>query len=226
MTASSVDPSQENDAWTFVRSKKRRPGPKSQPKQPTKPAAASGLPTPAAATLTPDEIGLDHRRIKAQWLASSGCRRLHELVLTRKPDLPVLTAVCLGIGTFDPDDASWPLTRRAHVQLAAFETIVAAWKGRSDQPIQSVFQEPCFTSSDKAFLEARGHEVVESPGAYGLVTEDTFLYGLHLYSDIYTEAIAKHIPAVFIGTGWDTWQEYVTVLGAQTLVHAHTRQLL
>lgn len=210
MTVSSAAPSQENDAWTFVRSKKRRPGAtKSQSKlQAT--AASSGLPTPAAATLTHGEIELDHRRIQAQWLASATCRRLGELVLTRKPDQPVSTAVCLGIGTFDPDDGSWPLKRRTHVQLAAFETIVAALKGQPAQPIRCVFQEPCFTSSDKAFLAARGHEIVESPGAYGLVKEDTFLYGLHLYSDIYSEAIAQHIPAVFIGTGWDTWQECVS----------------
>ena len=208
MTVSSADPSEGNDAWTFVRSKKRRPGTNPPAKQPAKPASA-GLPTPAAATLTPGEIELDQRRIQSQWLASASCRRLEELVRTRKPDAPVSTAVCLGIGTFDPDDGSWPLKRRTHVQLAAFETIVAALRGRPDQPIRSVFQEPCFTSSDKAFLEARGHEIMESPDAYDLVEADTFLYGLHLYSDIYAEAIAKHIPAMFIGTGWDTWQECV-----------------
>lgn len=147
-------------------------------------------------------------------------------MLTRKSDPPVSTAICLGIGSFDPHEGSWPLRRRTHVQLAAFETIVAALKARSNQPIRSVFQEPCFTSSDKAFLEARGHEIVESPGAYGLVKEDSFLYGVHLYSEIYSEAIAKHIPAMFIGTGWDTWQKCVPSSVSRCSVEAHTRQLL
>lgn len=37
---------------------------------------------------------------------------------------PVRKAVCLGIGSFDPENGSWSVKEKAHVQLAAFLLIV------------------------------------------------------------------------------------------------------
>jgi hypothetical protein len=73
--------------------------------------------------------------------------------------------------------------------------------------IECIFQEPLFTDSERAFLKDMGHTVVDHPVACQSVTRDTLLYGIHLYRELYQEALDAALPAVFVGTGWDTWDE-------------------
>lgn len=120
-------------------------------------------------------------------------------------------AVCLGIGTFDPEDGAWEVKRRTHIQLVAFQFIVAElFQGQSRMPIRCFFQEPLFTPADRDFVGGLGHEVVESPAGFDMIDQGTLVFGVHLYRDIYNHAISKCMPAVFIGTGLNVWEEYVT----------------
>lgn len=74
--------------------------------------------------------------------------------------------------------------------------------------IKCIFQEPAFEVSDIEFITSLGHEVVESPVAFDAVDSRTFLFGVHLYRDIYAQAFKNgDFPALFIGTGWDVWSE-------------------
>ncbi|KAK7946218.1 uncharacterized protein PG986_010539 [Apiospora aurea] len=201
---------EEKESWTYVATKKRRSGARRKPNAHAPPAAkiADHAPQPTArdSYLTVAEITTDHQRIKEQWLNSSCCRDLKKLVTSRLADLVPSTAVCLGIGSFDPPDGSWQVKRRTHAQLAAFQTLVELFNERASEPIRCIFQEPYFTPADKEFLEGMTYEIVDSPNGYKSVDEDTFLYGIHLYKETYADAIANHIPAIFIGTGWDTWE--------------------
>lgn len=185
------------------------------------------------ARLSVSDIQRDHNRHMAQWQESTCRRRLIDLLSARltttswgsRPN--VSRAVCLGIGSFDPEDGAWEVKRRAHIQLAAFLTIVTTlrdYQGRHDgqdesqsqnehqqkpQPIRCFFQEPMFTPSDKDFIRALGHEfeVVESPRGFELVDNNTLVFGVHLYRDIYSRAIAGCAPAIFVGTGLNVWEE-------------------
>lgn len=159
-----------------------------------------------SAHLSAAEIKSDHQRIKQQWTESSCCENLKQLMLSKSSGTDPSNAICLGLGSFDPPDGSWQVKRRTHVQLAAFTTIVECLKKRSNQDIRCVFQEPCFTPHDKEFLASLGYEVVDSPAGFEMVADDSLVYGIHLYRAVYSMAIENHIPAIFIGTGYDAWE--------------------
>lgn len=203
---------EEKESWTFVTTKKRRSAANRKPKTQTALAAKSPVHAPPPPTptkdsyLTVDEIKADHQRIREQWLNSSCCRNLKKLMTSRASDHVPSTAVCLGIGSFDPPDGSWQVKRRTHAQLAAFQTLVELLNERATDPIRCIFQEPYSTRADNEFLEGMGYEIVDSPHGYKSIDEHTFLYGIHLYKETYSDAIANHIPAIFVGTGWDTWE--------------------
>ena len=239
--------SEPQEQWTKVHRKSRRKNPsqiKSAHPQPQPPAPRSGPgPDSTAARLTVSEIRRDHERYMAQWRESSCRRRLVDLLLssptTKTSAQPprITRAVCLGIGSFDPEDGGWEVKRRAHVQLAAFLTIVGGFSKRhrqnhpgghdndqgqdceqqqdedkkeppTPQPaIRCLFQEPLFTSSDRDFIRGLGHEVVSSPAGFAAIDAETLVFGVHLYREIYNQAIAACVPAVFVGTGLDVWEE-------------------
>lgn len=73
--------------------------------------------------------------------------------------------------------------------------------------IECIFQDPVFTQSDKDFLASLGHQVVETPAACDMIDANSLLYGIHLYRPIYAMALEKSLPAIFVGTGWDVWDE-------------------
>lgn len=220
----------DEPAWTFVTSKRNR----HSGKKPSRPATVLGCnaappPRRTTAHLSVEKIRSDHKKFSQQWSDSEGCRKFKDL-LERMPcsDLP-RKAICLGLGSFDPEDGSWQVRKRSHVQLAAFRTLVECI-ATADAPadahlIRCIFQEPCFTAADKEYLESLGYEVVESPRGFEEVSEDSILFGIHLYRDIYSAAIAKAMPTMFIGTGYDVWDRYdplvlvESVLGNQVLTN-------
>ncbi|RYO79235.1 hypothetical protein DL766_001700 [Monosporascus sp. MC13-8B] len=216
-TCSSVRQSEPQEVWTQVRRKSRRnagsKAPQQQLKAPLQKPTGSGTTT----RLSVSEIQRDHERFSMQWQESSCRRQLLDLMASRtgRPTTTVSQAVCLGIGSFDPKDGAWEVKRRAHVQLAAFLSIVGELGGgggggggaqQQQQPIRCYFQEPLFTLADEAFIKGMGHEVLGSPSGFEVVDRDTLVFGVHLYRDVYGQAIAKCVPAIFVGTGLDVWE--------------------
>lgn len=88
----------------------------------------------AAPTLSAVDIHAEHEQVSAAWRGTTACAKLRELVQTNAAScVGVRRAVCLGLGAFDPADGAWVARRRAHVQLAAFLTMVEALeKGKSE----------------------------------------------------------------------------------------------
>ncbi|UKZ47880.1 hypothetical protein TrVGV298_002114 [Trichoderma virens] len=198
----------ESGPWTVAKTRSRRRGP--APKLPASPSRA-------VPELTPEEIKKDFDTFKAQFKASPCRKALHKIVLNFVLDSfndgnfePVDEAICLGIGSFDPPDGSWQLKKRAHTQLAAMLHMVKLLeKETCCEPISCIFQEPAFTSSDIAFLTAMGHKVVDSPIASDSVGAGTFFFGPHLYRDVYAMSLKGDLPAIWVGTGWDIWQDVI-----------------
>lgn len=200
------------DEWTRVRRKTRRRGGKShQVINPgLKPQAAAPAPAPrqaAASDLSVQDIQAQHKRIYDQWLDSDCHKNLQQLVNTKANPVPISQAVCFGIGTFDPEDGAWEVRRRTHVQLAAFLQTVSLLEHRQKTSIKCFFQEPVFSPNDADFIRQLGHSVVDTPAGFELIDESTLVYGVHLYRQVYSQAIGKAIPAVFVGTGYNVWDK-------------------
>lgn len=77
----------------------------------------------------------------------------------------------------------------------------------SGNKIECYYQEPRFAKPDKDFIKGLGGKVVDSPRSYDLIDQNTLIYGVHLYRDIWAAALAKSLPGLFVGTGWDIWDE-------------------
>lgn len=91
--------------------------------------------------------------------------------------------------------------------------------------IDCIFQEPLFTDADVSFLQGRGYAVLKD-GACEQVDRDTLLFGIHLYKPLYAQAIANELPAVFVGTDWNTWDLYVRLRLSLSLRVSAQRRLL
>ncbi|KAK1252267.1 hypothetical protein MKX08_003454 [Trichoderma sp. CBMAI-0020] len=145
---------------------------------------------------------------------SRECRILRALINVFKAELegagssedPITKAICLGIGPFDPDNGSWIIKDKAHMQFAAFTVIVEELQTLCKNKIEVILQEPAFNATDIDFVTSLGHDVVESPIAFEAVDSKTFVFGIHLYRDIYAQVFQNRVyPALFVGTGWDIW---------------------
>ena len=85
----------------------------------------SNFPPNPNARLTLDDIRSDHAKMPNRWRTSAASKALDKLVADNcEAHAPITTAVCLGLGSFDPEDGSFDATRRSHVQLEAFLAIV------------------------------------------------------------------------------------------------------
>ncbi|KAK9772152.1 putative SRR1-like domain-containing protein [Seiridium cardinale] len=195
------------EAWTFVTNKRNRQSGKRAPTlaPTTAPAAPQTRTTP---NLSVEEIRSDHRKFVQQWVDSKCCNKLKDITQAKSCHPSPTKAVCLGLGSFDPEDGSWQIRRRSHVQLAAFMTFVECVEQLCGRKVRRIFQEPCFTVGDKEFLTSLGHEIVDSPKGFEEISEDSIVFGIHLYRNIYSVAIEKALPAIFIGTGYDVWERY------------------
>ncbi|KAJ3559472.1 hypothetical protein NPX13_g9527 [Xylaria arbuscula] len=208
------------EVWVKVQGRKGR----RSRKKPASTAPLPCTPLPSPPSLSLEQVKADHERIAGQWKSSLSYSRLHELLSSNYSSISssVATAVCFGLGTFDPPDGAWEQKRKAHIQLAAFLAIVEHLQGKSSHRIRCVLQEPVLNSVDKAFIESLGHEVIESPAGFQLVDPKTLAFGVHLYRDIYSKVIATHIPVMFVGTSYDVWED---ALGVENLDWARMKQL-
>lgn len=205
--------------WTQVR-KSRRSRPSHPKNLPRRPSRTDPL-------RSPEDLVSDYHRIRTRWESEQPCIRLRQLVASSKA-VSVTRAVNLGVGTFDPVDGAWEAKRSAFVQLSAFFVMVeelgeffrtvtylvykltTAIEKLTGEKIECIFQDPVFTESDKQFLTNLGHTVVETPTGCEMITSETLFFAIHLYRPIYAMALENHLPAIFVGTGWDTWDECVS----------------
>ncbi|KAM0424990.1 hypothetical protein ACHAPT_009791 [Fusarium lateritium] len=206
--------------WTHVTRKSR----KSRPKKSSSHSHIDSLPiTPRTNNLpSPSDLEADYRRIRDRWETEPPCSSLRKLVSEKASHLKCVSrAVNLGVGSFDPVDDSWESKRSTFVQLAAFLIIVEELENIIGQKIECFFQDPVFNASDKAFLTNLGHTVVETPAGCEMIDRDTFFFGVHLYKRIYAMALEKSLPAIFVGTGWDVWDDMFKTDGLERMEEMH-----
>lgn len=184
------------------------------------------LPNPAP-QLSAEDIRTNHERIATKWCATEGYVRLCEaLKANAASHAPITRAICLGLGAFDPADGSWIAQRRSHTQMAAFLAIVDVLseifsasntlpmsaanihaEEESEADIECFYQEPRFAQPDKDFISSLRGNIVDSPDSYHLIDETTLVFGVHLYRDIWADALKRSLPGMFVGTGWDVWEQ-------------------
>lgn len=134
MSANAGEAGEANDWTRIVRkgghSKKLVGRPQQQLHQQHNPPAAGPVENfrpNAAPTLSVDDIRAEHAKIASKWRATDACAQLRALLTANAAScVGVRRAVCLGLGALDPEDGSWAARARAHVQLAAFLTMVEA----------------------------------------------------------------------------------------------------
>lgn len=122
------DRKRKND-WILVNHNKgSRPKPAPKLEDESSAKATTSLPP-----LSKEIIAGQHTYIVRDYKVSSEYLRLKSIIGTFNVDTskntvlnggPVRKAVCLGIGSFDPENGSWHAKERAHIQLAAFLLIV------------------------------------------------------------------------------------------------------
>lgn len=84
--------------------------------------------------LTIDDIKANHDRVASNWRATKCYEQLCSIIKGKTASYEKITrAVCLGLGAFDPEDASWSAQRRSHIQLAAFLAMVETLSGFASQ---------------------------------------------------------------------------------------------
>ncbi|KXH33703.1 hypothetical protein CNYM01_12875 [Colletotrichum nymphaeae SA-01] len=200
----------KDDEWIHVKSKSRLR--RSAPKLPVKGSGAISKPTEPRSHKSVIDITAEYDSFKSKWRETNCSLSLKKLVRDHyEGHRRVRKAVCLGVGTFDPEDGGWDAKRRTYIQLDAFLTVVEVLSELSKESISCSFQEPRFTPNDRAFLTSLGHEVVESPAAFEAVDEETLVFAVHMYRPIYEATLEKAMPAMFVGTGWDVWDEFATM---------------
>ena len=146
------------------------------------------------AALTPAEVSSQQARYSGFWESSPCCRHLDGMIREDLPlaSLPLSRCICLGLGSVVNGRHS------PRHQLAALVWLHSVLRARcpSLSP-QIIFQDPAFTPSDIAYLESLGHRVVETPAAFDMIDDTTFLFAPHLERGVYAAAVAgKKLPAL------------------------------
>ncbi|KAK2601408.1 hypothetical protein N8I77_010862 [Diaporthe amygdali] len=206
--AASADQGDDPSQWTRIVRKGKKFGRQKEVLRLPVGGPAENFHPNGSPQLTVDDIKADHHRIGSKWQATKCHEQLCKIIEDKSASHEKINrAICLGLGPFDPEDASWSAQRRSHIQLAAFLAIVEALRAESGQDIETIYQEPRFTQPDKDFLTSLGGKTVDSPGAYELIDRGTLIFGVHLYRDIWAAALKDSLPAMCVGTGWDVWEE-------------------
>ncbi|KAH7236394.1 hypothetical protein BKA59DRAFT_533919 [Fusarium tricinctum] len=170
----------------------------------------------------PSELEKDYKHYRSHWEAGVPCSQLREFIKAKAANLKDTNrAVNFGTGSFDPPTEGVDPKRAAFQQLAAFEIVVEELEEISGNKIETFFQDPVFNESDKKFLTNHGHTVVEDPAGCELVNPNTFFFGVHLYKPVYNVALAKHLPVLFIGTGWAAWDDMFAAEGVENMERMH-----
>lgn len=120
----------EDGEWTHVRRKGRN---KNAPaRKPVPHSLPEKFEPRTTGTLRPPEaLRADYDKIHTQWQESTPHEALIKLVDSHAKELRIQRAVCLGIGTFDPEDGAWETKRAAYVQLCALSTLTSQFGMKS-----------------------------------------------------------------------------------------------
>lgn len=121
------------DEWTHIGRKGKRHNKKQVGHNPPAAGSVDNFRANPAPTLSVADIHAAHEQVSAAWRGTAACAQLRSLVQSNAAEcVGVRRAICLGLGAFDPEDGAWVARRRAHVQLAAFLTMVEALEGMSN----------------------------------------------------------------------------------------------
>ncbi|RYC54538.1 hypothetical protein CHU98_g11673, partial [Xylaria longipes] len=162
---------------------------------------------PHESTISLEQVKQEHDRFASEWKSSPAYAQVQEILSGHTASNRVTKAICFGLGSFDPPDGHYARKRQSHTQLAAFLAIVEHLQSKANNRIRCIFQEPIFTTVDKAFITNLGHEVVESPVGFQLVDSETLTFGIHLYKDVCSKIVATCFPAIYIGTSYEFWND-------------------
>ncbi|TVY19587.1 hypothetical protein LARI1_G000756 [Lachnellula arida] len=143
---------------------------------------------------TLDEMREEFGYWKKSWEADNASAELKK-AWEDKGKCGVKKCVVLGLGSLQ--SARREGRRASFTQLAALETLLSIIAG---EKIPAVFQEPQFTDTDKQLLRELGYEAVEDPKAFGDIDENSLVYAIHCYADVYKKVSEQKRPAIFIGT--------------------------
>lgn len=153
-TETKSEPTQEE--WTFVKSKsrfRRKP-----PKVPAKALEAARSSEPRIFKSV-EEIATEYDGFKARWRDTTCHERIKDLVKKNAGDgRRVKKAICLGVGTFDPEDGGWDAKRRSYIQLDGFLTVVEAlcmYSCRCSNANQNLPSNSCHLQRDNSMLFPR-----------------------------------------------------------------------
>lgn len=126
---------QEDGEWSQVTRKRGRKQPTTEQSKDSKDisnssneALLTGIRPNPKPELTVEEIRKYHDLVTQEWQESDCWKALQQLLQTccETPGRPTVdTAICLGPGPFDPANGSSLTRRTAHMQTAAFGSIVA-----------------------------------------------------------------------------------------------------
>jgi len=119
----------EDGEWSQVTRKRGRKQPTTeQPKASNDQSLLTGIRPNPNPELTVEEIRKYHDLVTQEWQESACWKALQQLLQTCRetPGRPTVdTAICLGPGPFDPANGSSLTRRTAHMQTAAFGSIVS-----------------------------------------------------------------------------------------------------
>lgn len=116
--------------WTHIGRKGKRNYKKQIGHAPPAAGSVDNFRPNPAPTLSAYDIHAEHEQVSAAWRGTAACAQLRTLLQSNSAEcVGVRRAICLGLGAFDPEDGAWVARRRAHVQLAAFLTMVEALQG-------------------------------------------------------------------------------------------------
>lgn len=144
---------------------------------------------------TLEELKKEYHSAQRAWEKSSACGELKGLLKGENSIKSVDNVVVFGLGTFQAVEAQH--SRTSLTQLCALQTLIASF----DKSIPVVQQDPAFTDLDKDFLHGEDfkHTVVSDPEGYSKVTENSLIYAIHCYPDVYDGIRKIATPAMMIG---------------------------
>lgn len=199
-----------DDDWNQVIRKRGRKPVSAQPKNH---GLVDGIRPNITPELTVSDIRKYHESISREWSGSECWQKLQESLVAgyaARGSPGITAAVCLGPGPFDPENGSLQIRRTAHMQTAAFESIVTSLEAQSGRSIRRIIQEPAFTCVDKEFCKGLGFEVVDTPDAFAMVDSTTLAFGIHMELQTYAEVLTT-LPGIFIGSGLKEWEKLMNV---------------
>lgn len=145
---------------------------------------------------TLEEVKTDFEYWKKQWEQSAACEELKKLLAEGESRRKIGNVVFLGMGSLQNSRREG--RRASAAQLAALQTLETIFSGGTKLPV--ILQDPQFTDLDKEFLASLGYAVADDPEAFKLITEDTLVYAIHCYANVYKAVSEGPRPASLIGT--------------------------